>query len=371
MKNFSLFSNRSIFIAMTAAMLCVHGNEAKAQQYEWNVAGITEGAWNMTDKKTGWNNLLEIGGSIGLWKGAKLEATAIGTYQLDYPVVEDIQVFSNISAGTNRAFRLLHGGISQELGKHWLVFAGLRNVDTDYFGTPFTCLFTGSSNGNFPVLSGNFPLGTFPMAALSIHAEYRPCENLTFKETVYNGVADDRLEHQFRIRPDKDGVLNIGSVSYDLNAGKKHEGSYTIGYALGTQPKEVDEEAEMTEDELTYNYALWALAEQNLCKIGSTKLGALLQGGMAPAERSACRYYWGAGLTLGGITPNDGQVGVVVNRAIMADGTETSTELTGHFPVFEHFAIQPAVHCIRTNGHTTFAGLLRLSFEFGGATNKD
>ena len=118
MKNFSLFSNRSIFIAMTAAMLCVHGNEAKAQQYEWNVAGITEGAWNMTDKKTGWNNLLEIGGSIGLWKGAKLEATAIGTYQLDYPVVEDIQVFSNISAGTNRAFRLLHGGISQELGKH-------------------------------------------------------------------------------------------------------------------------------------------------------------------------------------------------------------------------------------------------------------
>lgn len=366
MTNYQTFSNRSILIAITASLLWLQGHETKAQKYEWNVAGITEGAWNMTDKKTGWSNLLEIGGSIGLWKGAKLEATAIGNYQLDYPVAEDIQVFSNIDAGANRAFRLIQGGISQELGKHWFIFAGLRNVDMDHFCTPFTGLFTGSSNGNFPVLSCNFPLGTFPMAALSIHAEYRPCDHITFKETVYNGVADDRLEHQFRIRPDKDGVFNIGSVSYDLNTGKKHEGSYTIGYALGTQPKEVDEETEGTKDELTYNYALWALAEQNLCHIGRTKLGALLQGGMAPAERSTCRYYWGAGLTLGGVTPNDGQVGIVVNRAILADGTETSTELTGHFPVFEHFAIQPAVHCIRTNGHTTFAGLMRLSFEFGG-----
>lgn len=338
---------------------------AHAQHYEWNVSLITEGGWNLTDGRTGWCNLLEAGGAVGLWPGARLEADALGTYRLHCPLTDDLQGVSNIDAGHNRVFRLVQAGLSQQLGEHITLFAGLRNVDTDHFDTPFTGLFTGSSHGNFPVLSANFPLGTYPLSALCLHGEYRPNPHWTLKETVYNGVADDRLDRQFRLRPHHDGLFNIGSLSFVPRSGHKHDGHYTIGYALGTQPDPAAEEDEKPA-ELSYNYALWFLGEQTVCSIGNTHLGALLQGGVAPARRSECRYYWGTGLTLGGVTRKDAHIGFVVNRAIYAEGTETDLELTGHFPVWKGVAVQPAFHHIRTNGCSTVAALLRVSVEIGG-----
>ena len=57
------------------------------------------------------------------------------------------------------------------------------------------------------------------------------------------------------------------------------------------------------------------------------------------------------------------QVGLVVNRALYADGRETDVELTGSFPVCNHFTLQPAVHCINTNGNYTAAAQLRAILE--------
>lgn len=356
--------SRTAFVLALAAIGHTACPPAQAQSYEWNVSLITEGGWNLTDNRAGWCNLLQAGGSVGLWQGACLEADALGTYRLHCPLADDLQGVSNIDAGPNRAFRLVQAGLSQQLGKHWRVFAGLRNVDTDHFDTPFTALFTGSSHGNFPILSGNFPLGTYPLSALALHLEYSPSRHFTVKETVYNGVADDRLNRQFRFRPGRDGVFNIGCLNYVLDPEEKHHGHYTLGYALGTQPDEENETAQPAA--LSYNYALWALAEQSLLPIGRTHLGALLQGGIAPTRRSACRYYWGAGLTLGGVTRRDGHVGLAVNRAIYADGTETDLELTGHFPLWKYLAVQPTLHHIRTNGRSTVAALLRISVEIGG-----
>ncbi len=362
MTNF--FSRREGRSALTCALIClastvaVAQNESESRPYEWSVTYITEGGWNVADKRTSWCNLLEVGGALDLWKGARVEATALGTFRAGCPLADDLQGLSNIDPGFNRAFRLIQGGISQQLGDKVILFAGLRNVDTDHFTSPLTGLFTGSSNGNFPVLSGNFPLGTYPMAALALHAEYRPTSTLTLKETVYNGVADDRLEHQFCFRPDKDGVFNIGSLTYESPADTKLPGSYTVGYGLGTQPIE-------DEDDLSYNYALWLLGEQQVARVGGCGLGVMVQGGMSPAGRSACRYYWGGGLTLAEIGRCEATVGVAMNRAIYSDGTETDWELTAHVPVWKCFAVQPALHCIRTNGETTVAGLLRLCVELG------
>ena len=185
-----------------------------------------------------------------------------------------------------------------------------------------------------------------------------PLAGLTFRESLYNGVASDRINRQFRFCPRSDGMFNIGSLSYHIGEEDRHHGYYAVGYALGSSPSE-------TSADKTFNYALWTLIEQPLLHIGESHLGAMWQGGTSPASRSTCRHYWGAGLIWSNIPPRMTQVGLVVNRALYADGRETDVELTGSFPVCNHFTLQPAVHCINTNGNYTAAAQLRAILEFG------
>ena len=201
-------------------------------------------------------------------------------------------------------------------------------------------------------------LATYPLAALCLHTEFSPLPGLTFRESLYNGVASDRINRQFRFCPRSDGMFNIGSLSYHIGEEDRHHGYYAVGYALGSSPSE-------TSADKTFNYALWTLIEQPLLHIGESHLGAMWQGGTSPASRSTCRHYWGAGLIWSNIPPRMTQVGLVVNRALYADGRETDVELTGSFPVCNHFTLQPAVHCINTNGNYTAAAQLRAILEFG------
>lgn len=328
------------------------------QRVKWDICGTTEGLWNVTDGKTGWCNLLEISAETGLWKGARLETAAISTYNLGVPVAGDLQAFSCIDAGPDKVFRLIQAGIRQDFGGKGSVYAGLRNIDTDHFTTPFTALFTNASHGNFPVLSANFPLATYPLAALCLHAEYSPLPGLAFRESLYDGVASDRIDRQFRFCPGGDGMFNIGSLSFHAGGEDHRHGYYAAGYALGTSPSG-------TSAGKTFDYALWTLIEQPLLHVGGSRLGAMWQGGTSPASRSACRHYWGAGLVWSDVPPRTARVGLVVNRALYADGRETDAELTGSFPVCGHLTLQPAVHCIDTNGSFTAAAQLRAILEFG------
>lgn len=328
-----------------------------AQRVEWDVTGTTEGLWNITDGKTGWCNLLEANAGIRLWKGAGLKLGAISTYGVNLPVANDLQAFSCLDAGPNKVFRLIQAGISQEIGSHFLIYAGLRNIDMDHFTTPFTSLFTNASHGNFPILSANFPLATYPLAALCLHTEYSPTEGLLLRESVYNGVASDRLNRQFRVRPSQDGFFNIGSLSYFIGEEEHHHGHYTIGYALGSSPTEEEPNRK------TFNYALWSLVEQPFVHIGQSHLAGIFQGGLSPKRQSECRGYWGAGLILSKVSKHDYQFGIMVNRAFYANDRETDVELTGSFPICRYLTLQPAIHCINTNGSYTAATQFRAVIE--------
>lgn len=343
----------------TGGYLCCQPALASEPRVNWSIAGTTEGLWNMSGGKIGWCNLLEASVSTRLWKGARLETGAISTYNLNLPVADDLQVFSSLDAGPDKAFRLIQAGISQEAGNWLTVYAGLRNIDMDHFTTPFTGLFTNASHGNFPILSSNFPLATYPMAGLCLHLEFHPTERLTLRESVYNGVASDRLDRQFRFCPAGDGVFNIASLNYHLGPEEEHHGFYTLGYACGSSPVE-----EGVRDK-AFNYALWALVEQPFLHIGENHLGALLQGGTSPASRSECRYYWGAGLILTCLEGKGIRTGIVVNRAVYASDRETDVELTGSFPVCSWLTLQPALHHIQTNGHGIMAAQLRAVVEIG------
>ena len=343
----------------TGCSLCSLAVHASEPRVTWNIAGTTEGLWNISGGKTGWCNLLEAAVGTRLWKGARLETGAISTYNLNLPVADDLQAFSSLDAGPDKAFRLIQAGISQEAGGWLTAYAGLRNIDMDHFTTPFTGLFTNASHGNFPILSSNFPLATYPLAALCLHLEFHPTENLTLRESVYNGVASDRLDRQFRFCPGSDGVFNIASLNYHVGPEEEHHGFYTLGYACGSSPAEEGAEGK------TFNYALWGLVEQPFLHIGENHLGALVQGGTSPAGRSECRYYWGAGLILTCLQGKGIRAGIVVNRAVYATDRETDVELTGSFPVCDWLTFQPALHHIRTNGHAIVAAQLRAVVEFG------
>ena len=213
----------------TGCSLCSLAVHASEPRVTWNIAGTTEGLWNISGGKTGWCNLLEAAVGTRLWKGARLETGAISTYNLNLPVADDLQAFSSLDAGPDKAFRLIQAGISQEAGGWLTAYAGLRNIDMDHFTTPFTGLFTNASHGNFPILSSNFPLATYPLAALCLHLEFHPTENLTLRESVYNGVASDRLDRQFRFCPGSDGVFNIASLNYHVGPEEEHHGFHTLG----------------------------------------------------------------------------------------------------------------------------------------------
>lgn len=154
------------------------------QRVKWEISGTTEGLWNITDGKTGWCNLLEVSAETGLWKNAQLETAAISTYNLGIPVAGDLQAFSCIDAGPDKAFRLIEAGIRQNIGDKGSVYAGLRNIDMDHFTTPFTALFTNASHGNFPILSANFPLATYPLAALCQVSPFAKASTTAWPATV-------------------------------------------------------------------------------------------------------------------------------------------------------------------------------------------
>lgn len=324
----------------------------------WYASVTTEMPWNISDGRVGWANYIEAGAQVGLWKGGSLDIDAIATYEYHNPVLGDLQWFSNITIGENKAFRLMQLGLTQQLGDKGMVSVGLRNTDIDCFTSPYTTLFTGSSHTSFPTLSFNFSLATAPVAALALHAEYQPIENLTIKETFYNGVADDRLNRQFRFCPQSDGVVNITSIHYSDN---EHY-TYSLGAGLGNSSIENAETGNM---EKPFQYALWLLAEQELCTIGKSGLGLMLQGSIAPKESSYCSHYWGAGLVCNRLGNMEAQIGLAVNRVLMNDGRETDIELTASLPVCEYLSLQPALHCINTNGTYKMAALVRASFEIG------
>lgn len=324
----------------------------------WYASVTTEMPWNISDGRIGWANYIEAGAQVGLWKGGSLDIDAIATYEHHNPVLGDLQWFSNITIGENKAFRLMQFGLTQQLGDKGTVSAGLRNTDIDCFTSPYTMLFTNSSYTSFPTLSFNFPLATAPVAALALHAEYQPIEKLTIKETLYNGVADDRLNRQFRFCPQSDGLINITSIHY---SDEEHY-TYSLGAGLGNSGIENEESGTL---EKPFQYALWLLAEQELCTIGKSGLGLMLQGSIAPKESSYCSHYWGAGLVCNRLGNMEAQVGLAVNRVLMSDGRETDVELTASLPVCEYLSLQPALHCINTNSTYKMAALIRASFEIG------
>lgn len=87
------------------------------------------------------------------------------------PLIDDWQGFSNIEE-ENTPLALAVLGIRWQLKKSFL-FVGVRNLNEDYFTSPYTSLFTNSSCGIFPTLSVNYPIANYPLASIGIDYKYK------------------------------------------------------------------------------------------------------------------------------------------------------------------------------------------------------
>lgn len=344
---------------LLSCLLCVCCSYGQSR-VSWGVTAMTEGNWNMSDGKTAWVNYLEADLNVALWKGAQFEGAAIATYAAGKLVENSLLGYSNIYTDENKPFRLIQASIGQRIGSLLYLSVGLRNIDIDYFTTPSTSFFTAPADADFPIISSNYPVATFPMSAIGGHLEVYPFEGFVAKVSVYNGVAHETFDTQFHFRPSAEGLFSIGSLSYEYKTKGEHSANYTLGYVYGKIP---GEGAEASFDRKT---GLWGLVEQPFLHWRGTQWCLLLQGAVMTRHTSGTHGYWGAGLTVNGISNRKMMAGFAVNRMHdHLEGNEVGMEHTWLVPLNNWLSIQPTLHFIYSHHRKDVVGLLRLSVSLG------
>jgi porin len=259
-------------------------------------------------------------------------------------LANDLQGYSNIDA-ENSPFALSVAGFTWCMNEHHSLFAGIRRVDEDYFCSDALSLFTNSSCGNFPTLSSNHDLATYPLAAMSIHYAYDN-ERFGAKASLYNGTGHQRFagcENVFRICPHSDGISALGQIEY------RHHGSQ---YFVGASLHEGKMEGENTQREICST--TWVHAEQAL----SPNLTLLASYAHVFSNEHPCRNFCGVG---GRYVYKNTDWGIYSDYTRMDKVDEWATELTCNLICNANLSVQPVLHIITTDKHTKCVGMLRLN----------
>ncbi len=303
-----------------------------------------------TDFGKGFNfvNLLRLDGRLNVTDRLHLDVATLTALRTNDHIVPDLQVFSNLVSPEQIPLTLAVAGLTYELptrrNSHTLFF-GVRNTGEDYFASPLTAFFANSSCGIYPTLSANFPIATYPYAAMALHYEY-DSRHWGAKATIYNGEGRYRFgkgESLFRIDPMMSGLFCMAQAEY------KHEGS---SYFLG---------GSLYKDSPT----LWAYAEQQAFSNASCSLQLIGCYAYSPTTSSICPHFAGIG---GKLTVRKIEIGLFTDYADfggLADDThhhEFATELTCQIPIGKYVYLKPALHYI--NGTTThrLVGAMRFGF---------
>ncbi|MCC8088988.1 MAG: carbohydrate porin [Rikenellaceae bacterium] len=315
----------------------------------------TEAQYNFEDKFN-WVNLWTLGTDIKLYRNGYFNITAISTWKTSKErIANDLQTFSNIEED-NMPLNLFVAGYMQELGMAHIFF-GLRNMNVDYFIGDYTSLFTNSTCGIYSTIAENYTVANYPLSAMSLHFEADITENLTLKNSLYNGRArqlSDNGISLFKIDPENDGFMNITELSYQTNI--HNYGLYNIGIGLCNRYYSYNEDDQKINKK--FNYTLWGSVKQQLFSYGRNTLGVMFQGSLAGRSNSYCKSYIGGGFIMG---INDRtHIGAFVDHAVFSVANETAMEITCRHAVTDYLELQPAFHHIITGGHKASIALLRV-----------
>lgn len=350
-----MFKKLCAAVAFNCLLIAVSAQKPYKTEISANL--ISEGQCNLSNNKTNWINLLEIGIETSVEKNVTLvtnlisiQNTRIQKCRKEEGVCNDRQMFSNIEED-NQELSLFAFGPEWRVTDRLTTFAGVRNVNLDYFTSPLTSLFTGSSQGIYPTLSENWELlSNYPLSAICLHAEWNFSGNWEIKNSFYNGVASANLTGSFRFRPGRDGVFNITQLGYvEPEDSCRPLGQYYLGIAYGNAP---NKEGGNKHSRTSY----YGLIEQPL--VG--RIGLLLEGSWVSTSQP-CHAYYAAGLVFSDLLKKGAVFGVMANRALFEEGQETDVEITYSLPIGKHITVQPSMHFIRTCSSSNTVGLLRIS----------
>lgn len=175
----------------------------------------SEWQWDM-QKETNWVNLLRLNLSVPVWKGkGSFEAATLHVARTGESIIEDWQGFSNVFADNQVASIAVLGYMHEWQNAH--LFAGVRNVNEDFFVTDITSLFTNSSCGIFPTIASSYPIANYPLSGLTLYFDVEK-DGWTFKNSLYNGAGYNgwkRQNNPFLIKPKRDGVFNMSQLEYE------------------------------------------------------------------------------------------------------------------------------------------------------------
>lgn len=329
-----------------------------------SITYTTEFLWNMGDGYANWINILNAYHEIDLWSGGTLDIDLLAVNNLRNSqgkggIAENLHIFSAIE-DESCWLSLFELGVTQDFGISKL-FIGVRNINKDYFTSPWNSIFTSSVGGLYPSISDNFPISDSPLSAMCLHSEMRLFKGFIWRSSLYNGVASNRWDEVFRIRPNRDGLFTITEFSYSGREGS-YVGNYHVGFAFGHTPLP-EEQRSQEEPHKKYNReSMWLLVEQPLyiAPTGKT-LALLLHGGWAP--KSACDLYGAMGFIWRGLLSSDDYVGLLYNRSLYATGYETALELTYSYPT-DFGTIQPALHRVYTHSSSHTIAMGKIVFDF-------
>lgn len=119
---------------------------------------------------TNMSSLLRIDFTQPLCKGVRLDMAVISIARTRSGGIDGSrQGFSNIDED-NTTLAPAVAGLTFTSGGSML-FAGIRNMNEDYFTAHFMSLFTNSSCGIFPTISANYRIANYPLVSMGIHLE--------------------------------------------------------------------------------------------------------------------------------------------------------------------------------------------------------
>lgn len=326
-------SRQTLFCICLAVCFCV-----KSQ----NISGeyISEWQWNMRNK-TKWCNLLRLGAEIPLSADGVFKASTIHIAKVNDNIIEDWQGFSNIEED-NLVAAIAVLGYSYRHGSFQL-FAGVNNVNENYFTSDVTSFFANSSCGIFPTISVAYPIANYPLSGLTLHLEV-DLKKITIKNSVYNGTAFNgwkRFNNPFILNPSKFGIFDVMQLEY-----YNGRGSNFAGVAIHTKFRSA---------------AWWVYSEQNIWKTDKNSLSVMAQYSEKIDKRNDCFRYVELGCLY---TRSKNMLGISGQYAQYAQGSEYSLELSYRRELSPSLSMQPVFHFIKNSNNSFSVLCMRLFYDF-------
>lgn len=320
----------------------------------------TEWHWDM-QKKTNWVNQLRLNLNIPLCDHkASIEASTLHMAKTNATITGDWQTFSNIEVDNCVAAIAVLG--YHQTWRQANLFAGVRNVNEDFFTSPLTSIFLNSSCGLFPTIAASYPIANYPVSGLTLYFDVSK-RGFTFRNSLYNGVGYmgwNRHDNPFLVRPKRDGVFNISQLEYTCSTGQ-----YYVGAAIHSRhfanPIEAETLPENAQPTRHTSCAWWGYAEQKLWGAGGKDVWGMLQYSENTSRKNACHRYAELGATY---ADSLNTCGVSAQFAQFSQGKEYSLELTYKRQLNASIALQPSFQYIKNkNGNYTVV-CARLYYDF-------